>query len=398
MKYRSVIRGCVSVAFLLLFFPLLVAGQERAALEAERKRILSGIRQLNTKLQQTRADKRELLETHALMVVQLESRQQLLDNLSQELYLADSLLAVVEDEICVVDMEISGLDAAYGALARNAFRLRLNKDLHAFVLSAVSINDLLRRIHYIRRYEQYRKKQARSMLEKQEVLSGLIQSRQKQREEKAVFLETIRDQKVLMEEELAKQNLLVVQIQKNEKDLLKAIDKEEESRKKLDGLIAGVISRSSAVTAAAPKAAAASGNTAFARSRGKLSWPVSEGFVLRKFGKQKHPTLRRVQVVNNGVDIESTGGRSVVGIFAGEVVGVQFVPGYDNTVIIRHDNFYTVYSNLSEVLVERGAKLGAGAKLGSLSAQKPVLHFEIWQDKTRLDPLLWLSPETKKQF
>lgn len=396
MKYRSVIRGCVSVAFLLLFFPLLVAGQERAALEAERKRILSGIRQLNTKLQQTRADKRELLETHALMVVQLESRQQLLDNLSQELYLADSLLAVVEDEICVVDIEISGLDAAYGALARNAFRLRLNKDLHAFVLSAVSINDLLRRIHYIRRYEQYRKKQARSMLEKQEVLSGLIQSRQKQREEKAMFLETIRDQKVLMEEELAKQDLLVVQIQKNEKDLLKAIDKEEESRKKLDGLIAGVISRSSAVTA--PKAAAASGNTAFARSRGKLSWPVSEGFVLRKFGKQKHPTLRRVQVVNNGVDIESTGGRSVVGIFAGEVVGVQFVPGYDNTVIIRHDNFYTVYSNLSEVLVERGAKLGAGAKLGSLSAQKPVLHFEIWQDKTRLDPLLWLSPETKKQF
>lgn len=396
MKYRSVIRGCVSVAFLLLFFPLLVAGQERAALEAERKRILSGIRQLNTKLQQTRADKRELLETHALMVAQLESRQQLLDNLSQELYLADSLLAIVEDEICVVDMEISGLDAAYGALARNAFRLRLNKDLHAFVLSAVSINDLLRRIHYIRRYEQYRKKQARSMLEKQEVLSGLIQSRQKQREEKAVVLETIRDQKVLMEEELAKQDLLVAQIQKNEKDLLRAIDKEEESRKKLDGLIAGVISRSSAATA--PKAAAASGNTAFARSRGKLSWPVSEGFVLRKFGKQKHPTLRRVQVVNNGVDIESTGGRSVVGIFAGEVVGVQFVPGYDNTVIIRHDNFYTVYSNLSEVLVERGAKLGAGAKLGSLSAQKPVLHFEIWQDKTRLDPLLWLSPETKKQF
>ena len=199
-----------------------------------------------------------------------------------------------------------------------------------------------------------------------------------------------------MEEELAKQDLLVAQIQKNEKDLLRAIDKEEESRKKLDGLIAGVISRSSAATA--PKAAAASGNTAFARSRGKLSWPVSEGFVLRKFGKQKHPTLRRVQVVNNGVDIESTGGRSVVGIFAGEVVGVQFVPGYDNTVIIRHDNFYTVYSNLSEVLVERGAKLGAGAKLGSLSAQKPVLHFEIWQDKTRLDPLLWLSPETKKQF
>ena len=396
MKYRSVIRGCVSVAFLLLFFPLLVAGQERAALEAERKRILSGIRQLNTKLQQTRADKRELLETHALMVAQLESRQQLLDNLSQELYLADSLLAIVEDEICVVDMEISGLDAAYGALARNAFRLRLNKDLHAFVLSAVSINDLLRRIHYIRRYEQYRKKQARSMLEKQEVLSGLIQSRQKQREEKAVVLETIRDQKVLMEEELAKQDLLVAQIQKNEKDLLRAIDKEEESRKKLDGLIAGVISRSSAATA--PKAAAASGNTAFARSRGKLSWPVSEGFVLRKFGKQKHPTLRRVQVVNNGVDIESTGDRSVVGIFAGEVVGVQFFPGYDNTVIIRHDNFYTVYSNLSEVLVERGAKLGAGAKLGSLSAQKPVLHFEIWQDKTRLDPLLWLSPETKKQF
>jgi len=382
---------------LLLGFPLLLPGQERSALEEERKKILSGIQKLNTRLEQTRADKQELLESYALMRVQQERRQLLLDNLDRELVLADSLLAIVEDEICRVDTEIAGLDAAYGALARNAFRLRLNKHLRAFVLSAVSINDLLRRIRYLRTYEEYRKKQARLLLDKQQELSRLVEVRQQQRREKAIFLETIRDQKALMEEALAKQDLLVAQMQKSEKDLLLAIRQQESARKKLDGLIAGVI-RTSSAKLPASGSVSSDRNIPFARAKGKLAWPVSEGMVLRKFGEQSHPTLKRVKIVNNGIDIESSGGQVVTGVFAGEVVGVQFVPGFEQTVIVRHDNFYTVYSNLSEVSVQRGTKVGAGAKLGTLAVQKPVLHFEIWRDKKRLDPLQWLGPEIKKQF
>ncbi len=397
LTYRSVIRGCGSLLLLLLGFPLLLPGQERSALEEERKKILSGIQKLNTRLEQTRADKQELLESYALMRVQQERRQLLLDNLDRELVLADSLLAIVEDEICRVDTEIAGLDAAYGALARNAFRLRLNKHLRAFVLSAVSINDLLRRIRYLRIYEEYRKKQARLLLDKQQELSGLMEVRQQQRREKAIFLETIRDQKALMEEALAKQDLLVAQMQKSEKDLLLAIRQQESARKKLDGLIAGVI-RTSSAKLPASGSVSSDRNIPFARAKGKLAWPVSEGMVLRKFGEQSHPTLKRVKIVNNGIDIESSGGQVVTGVFAGEVVGVQFVPGFEQTVIVRHDNFYTVYSNLSEVSVQRGTKVGAGAKLGTLAVQKPVLHFEIWRDKKRLDPLQWLGPEIKKQF
>lgn len=397
LTYRSVIRGCGSLLLLLLGFPLLLPGQERSALEEERKKILSGIQKLNTRLEQTRADKQELLESYTLMRVQQERRQLLLDNLDRELVLADSLLAIVEDEICRVDTEIAGLDVAYGALARNAFRLRLNKHLRAFVLSAVSINDLLRRIRYLRTYEEYRKKQARLLLDKQQELSGLIEVRQQQRREKAIFLETIRDQKALMEEALAKQDLLVAQMQKSEKDLLLAIRQQESARKKLDGLIAGVI-RTSSAKLPASGSVSSNRNIPFARAKGKLAWPVSEGMVLRKFGEQSHPTLKRVKIVNNGIDIESSGGQVVTGVFAGEVVGVQFVPGFEQTVIVRHDNFYTVYSNLSEVSVQRGTKVGAGAKLGTLAVQKPVLHFEIWRDKKRLDPLQWLGPEIKKQF
>ena len=397
LTYRSVIRGCGSLLLLLLGFPLLLPGQERSALEEERKKILSGIQKLNTRLEQTRADKQELLESYTLMRVQQERRQLLLDNLDRELVLADSLLAIVEDEICRVDTEIAGLDVAYGALARNAFRLRLNKHLRAFVLSAVSINDLLRRIRYLRTYEEYRKKQARLLLDKQQELSGLMEVRQQQRREKAIFLETIRDQKALMEEALAKQDLLVAQMQKSEKDLLLAIRQQESARKKLDGLIAGVI-RTSSAKLPASGSVSSNRNIPFARAKGKLAWPVSEGMVLRKFGEQSHPTLKRVKIVNNGIDIESSGGQVVTGVFAGEVVGVQFVPGFEQTVIVRHDNFYTVYSNLSEVSVQRGTKVGAGAKLGTLAVQKPVLHFEIWRDKKRLDPLQWLGPEIKKQF
>lgn len=399
MKYRIVIPKCLSLLFFLLFLIRPAIAQDRETLELERTRILANLNRLNSRLQQTRADKQSLLEDYSLLTRQLEGRNDLLNNLAKELKMADGQLQQLEDSICIVDTELSRLDSAYGLLARNAFRLRQNKHLQAFIFSAASLNELVKRIRYIRTFEQYRKRQARLLLEKQQKLYLLLDLEQQKREEKAVVLETIRDQKALMELELEQQNQLIVNIKKNEKQLLAQIRAEEENRKKLDRLIENVISNVLKKDEAGAKASAVESSAeAFGKNKGKLAWPVDEGVVLRKFGKQSHPTLKSVQIVNNGIDIESTGSQSVVCIFYGRVVGVQFIPGFENTIIVRHDNFYTVYSNLVEIFVERGTEVRPGMKLGSLAAKKPVLHFEIWQGKNRLNPTHWLRPETKKQY
>jgi murein DD-endopeptidase MepM/ murein hydrolase activator NlpD len=80
----------------------------------------------------------------------------------------------------------------------------------------------------------------------------------------------------------------------------------------------------------------------------------------------------------------------VKAVFEGRVVGVQFIPGFKNTVIIKHGKYYTVYSNLASVYVKKDDKIGRQQEIGKLSSSEPEIHFEIWRGKERLDPARWI--------
>jgi len=81
-------------------------------------------------------------------------------------------------------------------------------------------------------------------------------------------------------------------------------------------------------------------------------------------------------------------------IFPGTVLADQFVPGHDFMLIIRHGNYYSVYSNLESLTVNRGQSVEVGQTIGVIKADndngQSELHFELWQDKTRLDPSEWI--------
>lgn len=90
------------------------------------------------------------------------------------------------------------------------------------------------------------------------------------------------------------------------------------------------------------------------------------------------------------MDIRTDNSFEVNSVFDGTVVGTQFVPGYQNTVIVQHGQYYTVYSNIEEVLVKRGEKIAASQVIGKLSQDKPEVHFEVWREKERLNPIGWI--------
>jgi murein hydrolase activator len=134
---------------------------------------------------------------------------------------------------------------------------------------------------------------------------------------------------------------------------------------------------------------------AFKRQRGRLPWPVEGGFIARSYGKQKHPTLKNIEITNNGIDIRSSEDAPVKNIFDGKVAGVQFIPGHDYTVILQHGSYYTVYSNLSETSLSKGQIVKAGTQIGRVSTN-PIsgaaeLHFELWRGKERLNPAAWIK-------
>ncbi|NJK97665.1 MAG: M23 family metallopeptidase [Bacteroidales bacterium] len=135
-----------------------------------------------------------------------------------------------------------------------------------------------------------------------------------------------------------------------------------------------------------------SGN--FKDNRGRLPWPTEKGVIVNPFGEQHHPVLKGVIVQNNGVDISTYSNAKVFSIFEGEVKKVFSFLGANYTVIVRHGEYLTLYQNLATVYVKPGDKIKAKQELGSLysesNSKTSVLHLEIWEESSKLNPEMWL--------
>ncbi len=135
----------------------------------------------------------------------------------------------------------------------------------------------------------------------------------------------------------------------------------------------------------------------FAGNKGRLPWPVERGTVTEKFGKHPHPVLKDIIIENNGIDISTSEGAYVRSIFEGEVINVIYNPSFQKGVIIKHGEYYSVYTNLSSVTVKAGDKIKTKQYIGIAwedpDEGKTDVHLEIWKGTVILDPSLWVSKQ-----
>lgn len=152
-----------------------------------------------------------------------------------------------------------------------------------------------------------------------------------------------------------------------------------------------VSSRPTNVLEATPAALALS--ESFESNRGKLPWPVAKAIVISTFGLHKHPVLEKIMVDNDGITLQTEQGAPVHTIFAGEVAGV-FPFSNRWTVIVRHGQYFTVYSNLKDVSVQRGQQVQTMQTIGTVFTNPTTgesdLEFKVYKSKSPVDPQLWL--------
>lgn len=135
----------------------------------------------------------------------------------------------------------------------------------------------------------------------------------------------------------------------------------------------------------------------FESNRGRLPYPVRGQYtVVKKFGRQQHPRLPKVEINSTGIDIEATTGATVQSVFSGEVSQIFKLAGYNNVVVVRHGDFVTVYANLASLSVKKGDNVTGGQALGKLyvdraDSDRSILHFEVRREKDKLDPEAWLK-------
>lgn len=412
---------CGLIAWLLLGSATSGLAQTRQELEERRKRLQREISMTTSMLEKTSREKAATLDRYTTLQKQIERRERLIQTLSAEIAAAEA--AIVRNTAVVESLtsDIVALRADYARALRQAYRRKMLTNPLLYLLSADNLNQAFRRWLFLRKYDQYRKAQAEAIAQTQQALQYRIAILEKTRRQQSELLASLQQQRQTLGTELEEKQQLLKAIKANEERLRADLKRQQQNHEALNAAIERIILEEvrkqaakkeeveTASVVAVPSGSSAAVlegeivskedavTTSFRQNRGRLPWPVQSGFVTRRFGRQKHPTLPQVELDNKGIDIRTSENAAVKVVYDGVISGVQYVPGHENTVIIQHGDFYTVYSNLVEVSVAKGGRVRTGQTIGRVGtnplSNASDLHFEVWHKNQRLNPSLWLKPQ-----
>jgi murein DD-endopeptidase MepM/ murein hydrolase activator NlpD len=97
---------------------------------------------------------------------------------------------------------------------------------------------------------------------------------------------------------------------------------------------------------------------------------------------------------NDGIDIRTQPNSNVRSVFDGTVTKITTMPGYGGTVIIKHGEYYTMYSKLKTISVKSGQKVSAKDVIGQVATGpdgEAEVHFQTWKGLQVMDPTTWIT-------
>ncbi|MFM7399801.1 MAG: murein hydrolase activator EnvC family protein, partial [Bacteroidota bacterium] len=341
--------------FLLL--PLVASAQSKKELEDKRKKIIRDIAATEKMISKTKANKEATYDRFVALQNQISSRESLILTIEQELLAAEDGISRNQMVIESLQADVTKMRDEYARTVRYAFRQKTLTNPLLFILSASSLNQAFRRWLFLRKYDERRREQARLIRETQEMLRNKTEKLQATRIEKEQLLIAMQGQKASLGEELTEKNNMLRLLSKDEVRLRADLNQKQVARDQLDRAIESVISaevekrideakskpapkkEESAPPAPAPAPAkkdvkaekpevvaqpenapeSAVSASSFGKMQGKLPWPVENGFISKAFGRQKHPTLRNLEITNNGIDIRTDDNEQVRAIYEGVV-------------------------------------------------------------------------------
>lgn len=362
----------------------------------ELQKIRDEIKTYKSDLEKAQFKEKSLLSILETTEKEMSLTAKLIQQLNREQQLKTSQIEQTKQAIARLSQNLEKLKSDF---ARRLVRLYKQGDYSDWelILTSQSINQVFYRYKYLRILSDIDKKTAanihlniKSINNKKIQLTDELADQAKIINEKKKYQQNLTVQKRQRDEQLrlAKKdkNNLIAQIREKEKAaqqlsvMIGNLEKEREVRRQeleRQRQLAGI-------RAANP----------FLDSQGKLEWPVY-GQIVGKFGLQKHPTLNTL-TENSGIDIEVRKGTPVRSVLDGVVTTITYIRGFGNTIIIDHGSgFYTVYSHVENVnvyekeYVTQKTVIAEVGDSGTLSGA--LLHFEIWSNRTKLNPEEWLA-------
>ncbi|HAH36460.1 MAG TPA: peptidase M23, partial [Algoriphagus sp.] len=364
---------------LLAFFSMEALAQTsktREELEREKAEVQAKLREFDAILKQTAATKKNTIGELNAITQQFQTQNRLVNTLDREVKLLNQEISTTESRIASLEQQLKDLKAEYGRMVYNASKLNRSLSIVAFVFSSSSFNQLYMRLKYLKQYSDSRKQQAEQI---QKVAAELAEIRVEldlRKSDKEKVLAEERLERAKLEELRKEQQTMVNTLTRKETSIKRQITATKKQQQQLESMIRKAIEDEIRLAEAAArkensKATKSAGSSmpmtpevaalssSFAGNKGRLPWPVETGFVTQTFGDNPHPTLKGITVPSDGLNIRTQPNSNVRTVFDGTVAKVASMPGYGETVLIKHGEYYTLYSKLKSVSVKSGQTVKA---------------------------------------
>ena len=439
MKKPGIILVLLLLSLVSPTFGQKTKGKSKKQLQSEITSLQNEISTANQLLKKTKKDREMTLNEVSILDSKIKQREKLIKAYNEQIAVLDEEIKSGQSNIKSLNSDLGKLQKEYAKMIVFANKNRSHYERLGFVFASKDFNRAFRRLRYIREFSDARKLKMDQIAGTEKRISSEVEASRQAREQQAAMLADEKVQKTELQREKEELNRQVANLKKQEGSIQQDIKNKQQQAQKLQKAIDDIIAeeirkaneeaerkRIEAEKKAAAKKAKNKdkGKTAttkpttttpapakekgmaltpaektlsnsFVNNKGKLPWPVERGVISSSYGKHASVVSNKVTVTNNGIDIATTAGASARAVFEGEVASVTKLTGSNTVVIIRHGEYFTVYSNLESVTVKRGDKVKTKQNIGkvhtSKTDNKTELHFELLKEQARQNPANWLS-------
>jgi len=370
----------------------------------ELTQIKTSIKNLEIKLDNAKKEKDESLQTLEKINHQSLLLNKIINKLLQDEYEINGKINLISSEISTLENKMENLKKDYARYIKWLYMNGKESQIQ-LLLSSKSFNQAVMRFKYynyitdkneerLRKLETHKNELEllQSSLKTEDIKKGKIVSEKRseikrlsrRKNEKEKIIENLKNDQKNIESEIEEKRRFEIVIKDR---IAKLIEVERERQRKLHE------ERLKSETGTAPPPLYNYADFEnFAELKGKLTWPVASGKVIRAFGENRNEKLKTI-TLNYGIDIESTNEAKVNAVAEGVVSAIDWIPGYGSIIILTHKNEYrTVYGHVIDIRVNEGEIVKAGTLLGNVnqSLEGDIIHFEIWNERNYQNPETWL--------
>lgn len=366
---------------------------------AELEKIRQEIRRYQAQLKQAESQEKSLFTQLAETDQSIMLTEKLILQLDRELTQKEREIRKLEQVIKNLEQNLNTVKNHFARRLVYIYKNGAYSDLE-LLLSSRSLNQVFYRVKYLRiladidrRMSQTLHKNITVTANKKALLTNELRQKEQMLAEKKLYQQSLAKQKQLRQRQLQ-------EARKNKQTIAQQLKEKEKAALSISRMIADLEKEREKRRRELERQRALSGivePNPFLAQRGKLQWPVN-GKIIARFGVQRHPVLNTL-TENSGIDIQAAKGAPVIAIMDGVVTTVTYIRGFGNTIIIDHGSgFYTVYSHLENVRISEHEYIRANTVIAeageSGSLNGPMVHFEIWHNKNKLNPEEWLAKRT----